>query len=116
MRLIILPLLLLLLTACIHNPKQNEKASAESVRVLTQKVADWQIAYFYEEGKYRALPTKPPEWMNRDQYHDLEWHHGALYAGMNEWRKVPPAAEIHRLVNGYWQAQPLETAPSPLSC
>lgn len=59
-----------------------------SVKQLTRKVADWQIATFNEEGKYRALPLDPPDWATRDQYHDLEWHHGALYAGMNEWRKI----------------------------
>ncbi|MEI8607172.1 glycoside hydrolase family 88 protein [Pseudoalteromonas sp. B160] len=67
---------------------KNKQVTAESVKSLTKKVADWQIAHFDEEGKYRALPRKPPQWMNREQYHDLEWHHGALYAGMNEWRKI----------------------------
>lgn len=60
----------------------------ESVKILTAKVADWQIKTFEEQGKYRALPSNPPDWMNRDRYHDLEWHHGALYVGMDQWRKV----------------------------
>lgn len=59
-----------------------------AVKSLTKKVADWQIEHHEEQGQYRAIPRKPPEWMNRDRYHDLEWHHGALYAGMNEWRKI----------------------------
>lgn len=59
-----------------------------TVNALTRRVADWQIETFFEQGKYRALPTVPPDWMNREQYHDLEWQHGALYAGMNEWRKI----------------------------
>lgn len=64
------------------------EVTANSVKALTKKVADWQIEHHEEQGKYRALPRKPPEWMNRKRYHDLEWHHGALYAGMNEWRKI----------------------------
>ena len=62
--------------------------SAESVKALTRKVADWQIATFEEQGKYRAIPRKPPDWAHRERYHDLEWQHGALYVGMNEWRKI----------------------------
>ena len=60
----------------------------ESVKALTRQVADWQIAHHEEQGKYRALPTVPPAWSNRERYHDLDWHHGALYAGMNQWRKI----------------------------
>lgn len=82
----------LILSACgseSGNPKSDVSAiTPTSVKALTKKVADWQIETFDEEGKYRALPTDPPEWMNRKQYHDLEWHHGALYAGMNQWRKI----------------------------
>lgn len=62
--------------------------SPESVKALTRKVADWQIETFEEQGKYRALPNRPPDWMHREQYHDLEWQNGALYVGMNQWRKV----------------------------
>ncbi|WP_295801665.1 glycoside hydrolase family 88 protein [uncultured Microbulbifer sp.] len=68
--------------------KADAPITPDSVKALTKKVADWQIETFDEEGKYRALPTVPPDWMNREQYHDLEWHHGALYAGMNQWRKI----------------------------
>ncbi|MDO3382440.1 glycoside hydrolase family 88 protein [Gilvimarinus algae] len=82
--------LVFLLSACTLAPDEPPTAvpDAESVKTLTKKVADWQIDHFYEQGKYRALPRVPPDWMNREQYHDLEWHHGALYAGMNQWRKV----------------------------
>lgn len=59
-----------------------------TVKALTQQVADWQIAHHEEQGKYRALPTVPPKWANRDRYHDLDWHQGALYAGMDQWRKI----------------------------
>jgi rhamnogalacturonyl hydrolase YesR len=86
---------LLLLTSCGLNtvdgparPRDFTEISPASVKALTKKVADWQIEHFEEQGKYRALPRKPPEWMNREQYHDLEWHNGALYAGMNQWREI----------------------------
>jgi rhamnogalacturonyl hydrolase YesR len=66
-------------------------ATMTSVKALTQQVADWQIAHHEEQGKYRALPTVPPSWSNRERYHDLDWHQGALYAGMDQWRKIADA-------------------------
>ncbi len=80
---------LLLIFGCQHTaePQQHE-FTPESVKALTKRVADWQIEHFDEQGKYRALASDPPEWANREQYHDLEWHNGALYAGMNQWRKI----------------------------
>jgi len=89
--------LLFLLSGCALNSTHDSRSaqgaeltdiSPKSVKALTKKVADWQIEHFDEQGKYRALPRNPPEWANREQYHDLEWHNGALYAGMNQWRKV----------------------------
>ena len=68
----------------------------QSVKQLTKQVADWQIAHHEEQGEYRAIPTDPPDWATRERYHDLEWHHGALYAGMNEWRKVSDDAKYTR--------------------
>jgi hypothetical protein len=44
--------------------------------------------HFEEQGKYRALPRNPPDCANREPYHDLEWRNGALYTGMDQWRKV----------------------------
>ena len=60
----------------------------ESVKTLTRQVADWQIAHHEQQGVYRAIPTVPPSWSNRERYHDLDWHHGALYVGMDQWRKI----------------------------
>ncbi|WP_341937391.1 glycoside hydrolase family 88 protein [Marinimicrobium sp. C2-29] len=80
---------LLLVFGCQHTADTPPREfTPESVKALTKKVADWQIEHFDEQGKYRALPQDPPEWANREQYHDLEWHNGALYAGMNQWRKI----------------------------
>lgn len=66
----------------------QEPLTSHSVKSLTKKVADWQIAHHEEQGKYRAIPRNPPDWANRNRYHDLEWHHGALYAGMDQWREI----------------------------
>ncbi len=59
--------------------------SAAQVKAVTQKVADWQIETFEQMGEYRALPAIRKKWQNKKKYHDLTWHNGALYAGMNEW-------------------------------
>ncbi|MEJ2383707.1 MAG: glycoside hydrolase family 88 protein [Xanthomonadales bacterium] len=91
LRLTILCAVLLLSGGGAHAGVSDRGAGAitpESVKALTRKVADWQIATFEEQGNYRALPRKPPDWMNRERYHDLEWQNGALYVGMNQWRKV----------------------------
>ena len=70
-------------------PAVAEKPSAEAVKAITKKVADWQIETFDRHGEYRSLPgNKVSQWRNRNNYHDLTWHMGALYVGMNEWRKL----------------------------
>ncbi len=60
--------------------------TAESVRALGEKVADWQMRTFDEHGKYRALNGK--KWSNNRNYHDLSWQMAALYVGMDQWRHV----------------------------
>jgi len=68
----------------------KDTPSAEDVKALTTKVADWQISTFDDHGSYRALPSEGTRkhWQNNENYHDLVWHMGALYAGMNEFRKI----------------------------
>ena len=65
------------------------------VKALTKKVADWQISTFEEQQQYRALSSNIKEQVTKNKdhrylkkWHDLEWHNGALYAGMNQWRKI----------------------------
>lgn len=60
--------------------------SPESVKALGQRVADWQIRTFDDHGKYRALNGK--NWSTNRNYHDCEWHMGALYVGMDQWRHI----------------------------
>lgn len=82
---------------------QNAPTPAE-VKAVTDKVADWQIKTFEDQVKYRAISTPVREGLEKaakkpnadlgrlgrykEKWHDLEWHNAALYAGMNEWRKV----------------------------
>jgi len=68
-------------------------ATPESVKALTKKVANWQIETFEDSGKYRALSGKALARVQEsgkrpNKHHDLMWHMGALYAGMDQWRKV----------------------------
>jgi rhamnogalacturonyl hydrolase YesR len=61
--------------------------SAESVKAICERVVDWQIETFEDSGKYRAIAesrrNRPTE-----KYHELAWQMGALYVGMDQWRKV----------------------------
>jgi rhamnogalacturonyl hydrolase YesR len=78
----------------------------EGIKEITRRVADWQIETFPEQLKYRALSTEMQEQLKKKEqdpnhklnayvkrstsmnWHDLDWHNAALYAGMNEWRKI----------------------------
>lgn len=60
----------------------------EEVKSIATKVADWQIATFDQHIDYRALPTSKKAFREKNSYHDLTWHMGALYAGMNEFRGI----------------------------
>lgn len=80
------------------NPKE--------VKEITRRVADWQIKTFPEHLKYRALSTGMQEQLRQKKenpkhklsgyvrrstsknWHDLDWHNAALYAGMNQWRQI----------------------------
>jgi rhamnogalacturonyl hydrolase YesR len=70
---------------------REERPSPESVKGITQKVADWQIATFDEHGTYRAL-AGGRGW--KGNYPDLVWHMGALYTGMIEWWKVSDDPDV----------------------
>ncbi|MEJ2297571.1 MAG: glycoside hydrolase family 88 protein [Woeseiaceae bacterium] len=96
--------LMLLLYGCgasaVDVRNDPDDVTAASVKSLTRKVADWQIATFEDQGRYRAIPSDPPEWANREKYHDLEWQNGALYAGMNEWRQIADDPKYTRWLRG----------------
>lgn len=72
-----------------------DQVTPSSVIALTQKVADWQIDTFEESDKYRGMSMQMRERQSKQgepipRWHDLAWHNAALYAGMNQWRKVAP--------------------------
>ena len=70
---------------------QEVASSPESVKAITKKVADWQIATFEDSGKYRGLSEKfkkkQREGSLPDRWHDLQWQNAALYVGMDQWRR-----------------------------
>ncbi|WP_242094165.1 glycoside hydrolase family 88 protein [Aestuariivivens sediminicola] len=88
-----------ILTICFifllcHACKQQDTSmgtdipNQKEVLQLTEKVANWQIETFEDQGKYRALPSTKRAWDNRTKHHDLDWTNAALYAGMFELTKV----------------------------
>ncbi|MCU0858031.1 MAG: hypothetical protein MUC65_06480 [Pontiellaceae bacterium] len=62
--------------------------SPESIKTSITKVANWQITTFADHMDFRAVPQNRKDFREDKPYHDLTWHMGALYAGMNEWRKA----------------------------
>lgn len=63
--------------------------SSDEVMELSSRVADWQMSTFESHGSCRAVASKNQGKAGvLDNYHDLTWHMGALYVGLNEWRKV----------------------------
>lgn len=86
-------LIVMLVMACCYT-QANSAPTAEEVKAVSSKVADWQIATFDEHGNYRALPAKRTKsYQHRKNYGDLEWEMAALYAGMNEFRKIAEPSE-----------------------
>lgn len=71
---------------------QDGTPSPESVKSITQKVADWQIATFEDSGTYRGLSEnfkkKLRDGKLPERWHDLQWQNAALYVGMDQWRAV----------------------------
>lgn len=84
---------------------EEQALSPEAIQAITGKVADWQIKTFDHHDQYRAIATSKRQKIDQFKkdpafklssydktflypWHDLDWHNGALYAGMNQWRKV----------------------------
>lgn len=59
----------------------------QEVMEISRRVADWQIATFEEQGKYRASYTYTNK-TNFENHHDLSWPVAALYTGMFELVKL----------------------------
>jgi len=90
-----------------------QRPAPDAVKAVTKKVADWQIATFENQEEYRGIPLnirktldqigdRQPE-TDREKYvmtftgkwHDWQWQNAALYAGMNEWRKVADDGDVY---------------------
>ena len=80
--------------ACSFSAVETRAVDPAAVLKLTTKVADWQIETFEDSGKYRALNGKDKARLEARgrrfprKYDDRTWHMGALYAGMNQFRRV----------------------------
>ena len=83
-------LCLVLVLTVLMTVSCKTRTKADETKYITQKVADWQIKTFADMGKYRALPAVEhrKSWHHRTAYHDLEWHCGALYAGMYQFSTI----------------------------
>jgi rhamnogalacturonyl hydrolase YesR len=96
--------LILISASAVIMASASGRPTAEEVMALTKKVADWQIATFDEHAKYRARPAVPKKFHHENNYHDLDWHMAALYAGMNQFRKVadpsPKYTEWLKVIGG----------------
>ncbi len=89
------------------------KPTSEEVKLITQKVADWQIKTFEDQHLYRGIPLSLQGVLDRlgenkpetghekyavsftRKWPDSGWHNAALYAGMNEWRKVADNGQVY---------------------
>lgn len=79
--------------ATVATAKERLPHSSD-IKAITQKVADWQINTFDEHAKHRALSSgRIKNGYVATNYHDLRWHLGALYTGMNEWRTIADKPE-----------------------
>lgn len=62
----------------------SQLPTAEDVLAITQKVADWQIENYEDQGSYRALPPEELRhaWHHRRRYPDQDWIPATLFSGM----------------------------------
>lgn len=80
---------MIMLSALAFGCFAGVKPTPEKVAHLTSKVAHWQIDTFADHGKYRLRPGDGiSKGRARKNWHDLTWHNGVLYVGMDVWRKV----------------------------
>ncbi|MGQ1783749.1 glycoside hydrolase family 88 protein [Saccharicrinis sp. GN24d3] len=82
--------LFFILTALVSCNNANKLPKAEDVFELTQRVADWQIENWEDQGEYRALPPEEDrkKWHHRKRYHDLEWLPATFYAGLYQFSEI----------------------------
>jgi rhamnogalacturonyl hydrolase YesR len=59
----------------------------DEVKVISVKVANWAIEHERDAWKYRIMPDFAPSFAEK-KWPDLDWHNGALYAGMIEFCEI----------------------------
>ncbi|MFR9636440.1 MAG: glycoside hydrolase family 88 protein [Rikenellaceae bacterium] len=64
--------------------------TAEQIKELTQRVADWQIEHHEDQGVYRALPPieERKKWQHSNKYPDQDWIPATLFAGMYQFTTI----------------------------
>ena len=80
----------IIVLALLSPQSLSAEQTSDAVRLMTLKVAHWQIDTFDEHAKYRGIGSKygtPPPEKFLNNWPDLAWQNAALYVGLNEWRK-----------------------------
>ncbi|MFI3249053.1 MAG: glycoside hydrolase family 88 protein [Rikenellaceae bacterium] len=77
---------LLSLGSCVSN---SQIPSAEEVKQISQRVADWQITHFENQQLYRA-PWNGRTVQDNKIYHDLQWQNAAFYIGLHQFSTITP--------------------------
>ncbi|VGO18874.1 glycoside hydrolase family 88/105 protein [Pontiella sulfatireligans] len=94
----IFTLLIVLFGVCVwSNASASQSPLPESVKAITQKVADWQIATYADMGKYRALTKATTgRWHNRDKAHDdNDWTCAAFHMGLYHYGRTVGEVRYH---------------------
>ncbi len=85
---------------------QEHKPKSEDVIAIADKVADFQMKNFDNHNEFRALSQSVQNKLKQqglefpENHHDLTWHMGALYAGMDQWRTISSTDEINAFLMG----------------
>ncbi|GAF05110.1 unsaturated rhamnogalacturonyl hydrolase YteR [Saccharicrinis fermentans DSM 9555 = JCM 21142] len=81
---------LLLMMVWVSCTQKQPIPNASDVFEITQRVADWQLNTWDEQGKYRALPPDEnrKKWHHRKPYHDLEWLPATFYTGLFQFSEI----------------------------
>lgn len=91
----------LVLLTSIVTPQATFAAppTPQEVMEISRRVADWQIATFEDQGKYRASYTFTDK-TTFENHHDLSWPVAALYTGMFELVKLTDDPKYAKWLKG----------------
>ncbi len=85
-------LLLTIVTLITIGVSCTKAPSADEVKQITQRVADWQIDHFDNQQLYRA-PWSGRTVQDNKIYHELQWQNAAFYTGLYEFSTITPDAK-----------------------